>query len=212
MNTQEQLRRLADEAKQQPVDKKEKRKALSKLINCICRCHKLSRPHMGLPASLKDEIYQEGLQNLCLWLCNNIDKYDSERGEVIAWVNMLLIRRFYPEAARSIMGRKNDISVEASFWDNLSQEDLDSNSKSDQDIVEQFQKIRTYIEIDSKEIFRQAKMRSNQNINFQKVALKKIAGVSWKQMSEELNTPIPTLSNFYQRYLNKFRDELSNLV
>lgn len=51
-----QLGTLALEAKQYPVEKKERRKALSILISGICCSEKLSRPNMGLPASLRDEI------------------------------------------------------------------------------------------------------------------------------------------------------------
>jgi DNA-directed RNA polymerase specialized sigma24 family protein len=206
-----QLGMLALEVKQYPVEKKERRKALSILINGICCSEKLSRPSMGLPLTLRDEIYKEGLQNLSLWLCKNIEKYDSERGEVMAWVNTLLIKRFYPEAARSILGRKNEIAVKSSFWDNLSQEDLHSDLNYEKNVIEQFKKVRSYIQTDPKGILQQAKMKSNPDITFQKIALKKISGISWKQISEELNVPIPTLSNFYQRRLNKFRNELSSL-
>jgi hypothetical protein len=206
-----QLGMLADKAKQYPLSKTEGRKALSILINSIYCSNKLCRPNMGLPASLHNEIYKEGLQNLSLWLCHNIHKYDSERGDIMAWVNTLLIKRFYREAARSIMGKKNQIYVEPSFWDNLPSYDLPSRIDCEKEIIERFQKVRNYIETDPKAIFKQAKMKSNPNITFQKIALKKISGASWKQISEELCVPIPTLSNFYQRRLDKFRDELNSL-
>ncbi|BDA68898.1 hypothetical protein CAL7716_030640 [Calothrix sp. PCC 7716] len=205
-----QLGILALEAKQHPVGKTERRRALSILINSIFCSNKLSRPNMGLPASLHDEIRKEGLQNLSLWLCHNIDKYDNTRGDIMAWVNTLLIKRFYREAARSIMGKKNEISVEPSFWDNLPSHNFDG-ANYEKDIIERFQKVRRYIETDPKGILKQSQMKSNPNVTFQKIALKKISGASWKQISEELCVPIPTLSNFYLRRLDKFRDELNSL-
>lgn len=33
-----------------------------------------------------------------LYVCQELDRYDAKLGRVMAWLNMLLRRRFYPEA------------------------------------------------------------------------------------------------------------------
>jgi hypothetical protein len=66
-----------------------------------------------------EDIYDEAVQELLLYICQNIEKYDPERGSVMAWVNVLLERRFFKEAIPKILGKPNLQKMTLSDLDNL---------------------------------------------------------------------------------------------
>jgi len=209
MNEQ-QLQELALKAQQHPLGTTARRITLSKLINGIYHSSKLCYPYKGQFQGVYEQIYQEAVQDLFLYICKNIDKYDPERGAFMTWMNMLLSQRFFKEAIPKIIGNTNEINIESSVLENL--EDLAfKNSKEEDNYISAFKKIRRYIEIDPKGIFKQAHIKKYPKVNFQEIAVKRWSGISWKDISEELNIPVATLSNFYQRTLEKFRDEFRNL-
>jgi len=209
MNEQ-QLQELALQAQQHSLGTTVRRITLSKLIDGIYRSGKLCHPYKGQFQGGYEQIYQEALQDLFLYICKNIDKYDPERASFMTWVNMLLSQRFFKEAIPKIIGSSNEIKVESSVLENL--EDLAfDDSESEDNYISAFKKIRRYIEIDPKGIFQQAHIKKYPKVNFQEIAVKRWSGISWKDISEELNIPVATLSNFYQRTLEKFRDELINV-
>ncbi|MUG91322.1 sigma-70 family RNA polymerase sigma factor [Scytonema sp. UIC 10036] len=203
MNEQ-QLKELALKAQQYPLGTMARRVALSKLIDSIYRSSKLCHPYRGQFPKVYKHIYEEAVQDLFLYLCKNIDKYDPQRGEFMTWVNMLLSQRFFKEAIPKIVGKSNEIQLENSFLENL--EDL-TIENDEENYISQFRKIREYIEKDSRGIFRQTHITNHPKANFQEIAIKRWSGTSWKAISDELGIPIPTLSNFYRRSLEKFRYE-----
>ncbi|EAW36444.1 hypothetical protein [Lyngbya sp. PCC 8106] len=209
MNEQ-QLQALALEVQQHPIDTTARRIIVSKLIDTIYRSRQLTRPYQGQFQGVYEDIYQEAVQNLFLYICKNIDKYDPQRGKFMTWVNMLLSRRFFREAIPKVIGTANEINLESSILENL--EDLATKEREDEDdYIRTFQKIRRYIEIDPKGIFRQAYIKKYPEVNFREIAMKRWSGVSWKDISDDFNIPVATLSNFYQRNLEKFRQELRDL-
>ena len=209
MNEQ-QLQQLALEAQQYPVGTTARRRFISKLIDGIYRSRRLTRPYPGQFQGVYDDIYQEAVQNLFLYICKNLEKYDPERGKFMTWVNMLLSKRFFREAIPKIIGKANEINVENSVLEN--REDLATEENEDKDdYVSAFLKIRRYIELDPNGIFQQAQIKKHPHANFREIAIKRWSGISWKDISDELNIPLATLSSFYQRNLEKFRDELRDL-
>ena len=209
MNEQ-QLQKLALQAQEQSLSTTARRIALSKLIDAIYRSRKLVRPYKGQFQGVYEHIYQEAIQDLFLYICTNIDKYDSKRGEFITWINMLLSRRFFKEAIPKVIGKTNEMKVENSVLENL-EGTVFEKGENQEDYISQVEKIRKYIEIDPKGIFREAHVRKYPQVNFQAIAIKRWSGISWKDISDEFNIPIPTLSSFYQRTLEKFRSELRDL-
>lgn len=208
MNEQ-QLKELALEAQQHPLGTTARRIALSKLFDGIYREGRLCCPYKGQFQGVYEQIYKEAVQDLFLYICKNIDKYDPERGEFMTWVNMLLNQRFFKEAIPKIIGTAGEIKIDSGL-ENL--EDLAfEESEDEDDYISAFQKIRRYIEEDPSGIFRKAHIKKYPLVNFREIAIKRWSGVSWKEISDDLDIPIPTLSNFYQRCLEKFRHELRNL-
>ncbi|MFN6499068.1 MAG: sigma-70 family RNA polymerase sigma factor [Nostoc sp. DedQUE01] len=193
-----QLKELAIVAQQYTHLTKEKRIALTRLINAIWQSGKLVRPYKGQFKLLYQDIYDEAVQNLFFYLCqdNNINKYDPERGEVMTWVNMLLTKRFFPEAIPKIIGKENEINLENSHWENI------PSSQS----MSLFEQVREYIESDPELIFCKEHIKDHPEANFKAIAQRRFSGVSWKDISVEWGIGITSLNNFYQRCLKKFRD------
>lgn len=209
MNEQ-QLQALAVQVQQHPMGTTARRINLSKLIDTIYRSRQLARPYQGQFKGVYEDIYQEAVQNLFLYICENIDKYNPQRGGFMTWVNMLLNKRFFCEAIPKVVGRANELYFESSALENL--EDLATEESEDEDdYIRAFQTVRRYIEIDPKGIFTQAHIKKYPGVNFREIAIKRWSGISWKEISEHFNIPVATLSNFYQRNLEKFRQELRDL-
>ncbi|MBN4000331.1 sigma-70 family RNA polymerase sigma factor [Nostoc sp. LPT] len=192
----EQLKDLAIAAQQYTHLTKEKRIALTRLINAIWQSGKLVRPYKGQFQLLYQDIYDEAVQNLFFYLCqdNNINKYNPERGEVMTWINMLLTKRFFPEAIPKIIGKENEINLENSHLENL---------PSFQP-MSLFEQVRECIETDPELIFCKEHIKGHPEANFQAIAKRRCSGISWKEISAEWGIGITSLHSFYQRCLKKF--------
>ncbi|MDZ7964463.1 MAG: sigma-70 family RNA polymerase sigma factor [Nostoc sp. DedSLP03] len=190
-----QLKDLAIAAQQYTHLTKEKRIALTRLINAIWQSGKLVRPYKGQFQLLYQDIYDEAVQNLFFYLCqdNNINKYDPERGEVMTWINMLLTKRFFPEAIPKIIG-KNEINLENSHLENI------PSSQT----MSLFEQLVECIETDPELIFCKEHIKGHPEANFQAIAKRRCYGISWKEISGEWGIGITSLHSFYQRCLKKF--------
>ena len=91
----EQLKQLAILAQQYPPPTQGRQLALRKLVNGIVQSGRLGRPQRGQFSGSYEDIYDEAVQELLLYICQNVEKYDPERGSVMALVNVLLDRRFF---------------------------------------------------------------------------------------------------------------------
>ncbi|MBH8578137.1 sigma-70 family RNA polymerase sigma factor [Nostocaceae cyanobacterium CENA369] len=191
-----QLKELALIAQLHSGLSKERRMALTQLINTIWLSGKLCRPYSGQFPMNYEDIYEEAVQNLFFYLCqdNNISKYDSERGEFLTWINVLLSKRFFPEAIPKIIGKKNEISLEKSHIENLSFTES----------VSLFDQIIQCIEDDPEGIFIKEHIKNHPEVNFQAIAKRRYSGVSWKNISQEWGIGITTLNTFFQRCVKKF--------
>jgi hypothetical protein len=194
-----QLQELAIAAQQYTHLTKERQIALTRLINAIWKSGKLVRPYKGQFQLLYKDIYDEAVQNLFFYLCqnNNINKYDPERGEVMTWINMLLTKRFFPEAIPKTIGKENEINLETSDWENI---------PSSQP-MSLFEQVRECIESDPELVFCKEHIKGHPEVNFQAIAIKRYSGISWKDISAEWGIGITSLHNFYERCLKKFADK-----
>ncbi|HEY9672046.1 MAG TPA: hypothetical protein V6D11_11410 [Waterburya sp.] len=192
----EQLKDLALVAQQHRQGTKERRIALTQLVNGIWRSRRLCRPYCGQFPSVYADIYDEAVQTLFFYICqdDNIRKYDPERASVMGWVNMLLTRRFFPEAIPKIVGKRNEV-----YLDNSDLELLASS-----ETISLFEQVRQCIEDDPEGIFRKAHIRGHPEANFRAIAIRRYSGVPWKEISAEWGLEIKSLNTFYQRCLKNF--------
>ncbi|MBP5976413.1 hypothetical protein HW132_27720 [Brasilonema sp. CT11] len=172
-----QLKDLVLLARRHPHKTKERRIALTRLINAIWQSRRLCRPYSGQFQLLYQDIYDEAVQSLFFYLCqdDNINKYDPERAEVMTWVNMLLTKRFFPQAIPKTIGKENEITLEKSHIENI------SSSEN----ISLYEQVIQYIEDDPEEIFMNEHIKGHPEANFQAIVIKRDSGVSWKNISTE---------------------------
>ena len=72
------------------------------------------------------------------------------------------------------------------------------------DKEDRYAMIRHYIEEDADKIFQKEHIQDRPDANFRAIALATMDGKTWKEISQELQIKVPTLSSFFRRCCNKF--------
>ncbi|MEH2072568.1 MAG: sigma-70 family RNA polymerase sigma factor [Nostoc sp.] len=195
------LLQLAISAQQYPARSPQRQLALTKLINAIVRSSRLCHPQKSrFTAAIYENIYDEACQELLLYICEKIDKYDPERGSFMAWVNVLLERRFFKDAInkfQTLPGMKIQTIT-----------DLDNLIASPEKPENITDILKECIESDPEDMFKNEHIEKFPQANFQALAMRRMLGKSWKEISAEFKIKIPTISSFYYRCINKFSSKL----
>lgn len=184
----ERLKELAQEAKQHPAGSAKRQLALTRLHTAVLNSKKLWYPPKH---EFNQSAYEEANQELWCYVCEFIEKYEPERGSVIAWINTLLIRRFYPQARNEYL---KTISIQYEYLETIQKEE---NTKS---ILEE---IWDLIELDPENIFTQAYIVNHPEVNFKALTKYRRSQLMWKDIGDITGIKESTLINFYQRCLNK---------
>ncbi|GAB4345082.1 MAG: hypothetical protein OHK0047_38320 [Leptolyngbyaceae cyanobacterium] len=195
----EQLSQLAIAAQQHPPGSLGRQTALRQLVDGIMRSKKLSYPQQGQFAGRYREIYDEAVQDLLLYICQNIQTYDSNRGSVLAWANMLLERRFFRQAIPKVLGKPALQCVSLDALEGMAAPQVAPSLT---------EVIKECIETDVKDLFKREYLQSDPAINFQTLVLKRLAGQSWDVIAAECGIKKGTISSFYSRCLKKFSNQL----
>lgn len=195
----EQLKQLAIWAQQHPPLTQGRQLALRKLVNGIVQSGRLCRPQRGQFSGSYEDIYDEAVQELLLYICQNVEKYNPERGGVMAWVNVLLERRFFKEAIPKILDQQGLQKMTLSDLDNLSSpEETESLTEI----------LKECVESDPENLFKKEYLQNYPAANFQALLQRRILGKSWKEISVEFDINIKTISSFFYRCVNKFSSKL----
>lgn len=208
------LQQLAIAAQQQPKRSVARQRALAALINALLRSRKLCRPRRGQFRGIYEDIYAEALQRLFSFICERIDDYSPQKGEVLQWTNFLLSRRFFIEASREHLPAVYK-GMDARNVKRLTLEQLDRNNPVDlnpQLTPLLSQEVKSCLAEDPEGLFQQAHVADNPAASFQHIAISRIEGHSWKDLSAELDIPVPTLSSFYRRCLARFASKLKEYL
>ncbi|MCL1474991.1 sigma-70 family RNA polymerase sigma factor [Argonema antarcticum] len=192
------LKQLAIKAQQHPMMTPERQRALVQLVQAILQSGRLCRPYWGQFEGIYEDIYNEARQDMLLYICQKIDDYDPEKSPVMRWVNFLLEKRFFREAIPKFMD-KNIIRRTLDDLENIIQPEEEFSTS---------EMVSECIEEDREDIFKNEYIENNPQANFQFLAKKRLAGATWKEISEELCIKVATLSSFYQRCLKKFAVKL----
>lgn len=205
MNLDEQLKRLAMEAQQHLPNTPQRQRSLARLVSEIYRSKKLVRPYQGQFPGVYEEIYAEAQQRLFLHICEKIDQYNPAL-EVMQWANFLMKRRFFTEASRDLMPAMPK-GVERSQLKRTPLEALEKQNPVElrsQANVSLSEEVIQYIQEDHDKVFQFTHIEQKPAANFQYIALRFLNGYSWREISEELDVKVVTLSSFYLRCLTKF--------
>ena len=195
----EQLKQLAILAQQHPPITQGRQLALRKLVNGIVQSGRLCHPQRGQFSGSYEDIYDEAVQELLLYICQNVEKYKPERGSVMAWVNVLLERRFFKEAIPKILDQQGLQKMTLSDLDNfLPPEETASLTEI----------LKECVESDPENLFKKEYLQNYPAANFQALLQRRILGKSWKEISAEFDINIKTISSFFYRCVNKFSSKL----
>ena len=204
------LRQLAIAAQEEPKGSRARQRALTELISALLSSRKLTRPRKGQFKGLYEDIYAEALQRLFSFVCDRIDDYSTSRGEVLQWVNFLLSRRFFIEASRDYLPTVYK-GMDARSVKRLTLEHLDQSNPSElnpQMIPSLSQEVKACLEEDPEGLFKSASVTDRPEANFQYIAIGRLEGYSWQDLSTEFEISVPTLSSFYRRCLARFSPKL----
>lgn len=208
------LRQLAIAAQNLPQGSFTRQRLLTELIVIMQRSGKVCRPRQGQFQMLYEEIYAEALQRLFAFICACIERYNPQQGEVLQWVNFLLRQRFFIEASRDFLPIAYK-GMDARTVKHLTLESLDKYNPYElnpQLIPHLSQEVKDCLEEDPEGLFAQACVANHPTASFQYIALRRLEGYSWQDLSMELNISIPTLSSFYQRCLTRFVPKLKTYL
>lgn len=195
----EQLTQLAISAQQFSPSTLERQSALRQLVNGIMQSGRLGHPYQGQFRGQYDEIYDEAVQDLLLYVCQQIDQYRPERASVMGWLNMLLERRFFREAIPKVLGKPGVTRVSMDTIDSL---------PALQDSLGLTDLLKDSIESDPDNLFKREHLEGLPNVNFQSLVLRRLAGKSWKDIAAEFEIKQGTASSFYSRCAKKFASTL----
>lgn len=191
----EQLKQLALIAQQHPPLAPKRQFALGQMLQAILTSGMLCRPQRGKFTYRYEEIYEEARQELLLYVCQNIDKYNPERGEVMTWCNVLLERRFFREAVPKVLGRPDIQKITESDLDRI---------VSPEKFPDFTEIIMEYITSDPKGLFKSSYIKDRPEANFQALSQQRLQGKSWQEIAKKYEITVSTISSFYYRCLNRF--------
>ena len=200
------LREIAIAAQKHPKGSLARQRTLTELVSALLSSNRLCRPYRGQFIGLYEDIYAEALQRLFSFVCDRIDDYSLEKGEVLQWTNFLLSRRFFIEASRDFMPASFK-GINAKNIKRLSLEHLDRSNPVElnpQLTPSLSQEVKACIEEDPEGLFEQAHVTDHPDASFQLIACRRLEGYSWADLSVEFSVPVPTLSSFYRRCLVRF--------
>lgn len=203
--TDNRLKQLALEAKQHSPQTQQRQYLLTELINAIQLSGRLIRPQRGeLSRDFYILIYDDAVNRTLLYVFQKIDLYDPERGKGVFmnWVNFRLDRTLRDIRASYQLTQDKPIAIE----------EIETIGER-QNLPTTFEIITHYIERDPDKIFQQEMIKKNPNASFQAIFLaKRIQGKSWKEISQDLEIPVTTLSSFYWRCIQRFAPKIKQYV
>ncbi len=193
------LKKLALEAKNAPPNSSLRSYALRELVKAITLSNRLIRfRSYGVSSQFDKLIYEEAVMETLAYVCTKIDLYDPERGnkKFMNWVNFKLDKNLL----KCRQDFNNPKIVATYSWSDLENITYKSNQPSMSDVLYQ------YIQQDSNNKFKSVFIQDHPEANFQQIALARLSGHTWKEISQHFQLSIPTLSSFFQRNCEKFQD------
>ncbi|MBW4690084.1 MAG: sigma-70 family RNA polymerase sigma factor [Komarekiella atlantica HA4396-MV6] len=211
----EQLRCLVAKACGNPLGSPQRQKLLTQIIRLTAsRLWRENTPY-----------YQDALQQTWLYFCRNVCEgltgqiYDPTYGSVVTWLNAYLKRRlqdFYLNQHREQITTVPLRLYQSKSGENSETIDPVDNLPATPQAPPILENLEIWAKTDSDGELRRTHIKGHPEVNCQVLILKRLPPeVSWRELSEEFNLSIPTLSSFYQRQclprLRKFA-ELEGLL
>ena len=202
----QQLRQLIQSA-QQHAGTATGQTLIMQLWQDVYRSGKLYRPPKDKIPGMYEDIYDEALAKLMDYTLRNIGAYDPDRGvSVIGWMNMLMERRFIPDAIQRFRHREQKFQrpTLADLDRDIAADPVEAIADSPPTQLPS-ELILCCLREDAGDRFKRACIPKYPAINFQQIALLHHAdGYTMTEIAKQLQIPYTSLVSFYQRRLEQF--------
>jgi len=211
---EKQLQQLALEAQQHPQKSRTRRLILTRLVQEIQESGKLSRRKYNCP----QEVYDEALQELWLYVFRKIDTYQP-KSSVINWVNFILKRRLI-DAFNKYTKKGKEYSLDAprsSPSGTVTQSGttyLDTLAQPEETLLPS-QLVRQCLEEDPEGLFASRHVRGYPQANFRIIALLHLDGNTWREVAVAVGLgekKESTVQGFHRRCCQFFADKFQEYL
>jgi DNA-directed RNA polymerase specialized sigma24 family protein len=147
--------------------------------------------------------YPDALQETWLYFCRNIcergtaEPYDPDRANLSTWLNAYLrfrLRNHYLQQQERMSKQSEPTLERATFTSEI------DKAVGDYEIPPILEEVKAWAEAEAAEELTAIHVRNRPDVTAQLLILKRLPPeVGWKQLSEDLNLSVSTLSSFYQR-------------
>jgi hypothetical protein len=147
--------------------------------------------------------YADALQQTWIYFTKFIcTTYDPNRGSPVTWLNAYLRYRHQDLVTQGIQQRYHECAIDPRAADtgNFGYTVVKDVAAQEYGSLDLLQQIIDWVESDPEKILRHTRLPKNPQINAQiLIRFRLPPETPWKEISDQLNVPIPTLSTFYQR-------------
>ncbi len=199
----DELTRLMLAAQRHPPLSERRQETLEALFQETQRSGRLWQPR----DNFDKDVYEDAVQELFLYICEKVEKYDPSRAPFLGWVNMLLSKRFYILA----LSIANERYIRR-FTTSYEVDELANAQSSDEEVPLLMEQVKQCINYELKELLQSKHMKERPEVNIQILLQRRLAKEKWKDISADLEIQITSLHNFYQRTLEKIRPIIKNCV
>lgn len=178
------------------------------------RTHKrLASPRRYQFETLHEDIREEGLQRLFLYLLDSangwLGRFDPEKGSFIQWVNFLLRNRFYPEATRHLtLPMKVGRTIPKMLHQRLDIDDVQFLPDETSENPSLLERVKECLISDPDGTYKNTYIENHPRANFRRLSIARLEGLSWDELADELEVKASTLRSFYTRTLAKLAMKL----
>ena len=215
MDENQLLQQLVVQAKSHLDRTVQRRIALTKLISKIRQSPSLKKPNNNLGIPNYIDVYNEVLNEVCMEICHTIDNYKPEY-PVMAWVNNKIKFRSIDAYNRNQRGGITNIPKDKQLgWIELDRP-VSSNDNTSENMYNQISTphtnddentlLKELIQTDPEGVFTSRHIQNRSDVTFQKIALMRLEGEQWDEISKQCKISISTASRFYQRSIDDFLD------
>jgi hypothetical protein len=190
MKTHLSLEKLVFEAQNTLPQTKARQQALEKLFRRLMQ--EISGAYQYKMAFGNQDILEEAMQSLWLYICEKIDNYNSSQGTVMAWVNNLLKWRTLDQKQALYQTIGQTILIEP---EHLTYEEQPLS------LTETLHQI---IEQDQDQLFSTHHLSNHAHLSFKQLAILRLSGTSWGEIAHQYQVSEVNLRKFWSRSVKRF--------
>lgn len=189
-----------------------RRQTWHQLITTIQDSGKLGRPQRGQWAQgTYDELRAEALSAMWMYISHNLDKYQSDRGPVMGWINWVLSNRFTDAVRRWMRLNKDKDSGKY----RISIDQLENFEVSQPEDEGSFDISRLIKIVEANQTYQQTHIRECPEASFADIFIRRMKGQGFEDIARTYGLQKPngqwktsTVSNFFYRKLQKFSPDI----